>query len=164
MRTDTEFQDTCNKTITYGKIYAVETAHLSGNLPVCFYDTNSADSLTLYKDDTGVASNKITIGARADDTYPAASAASPNKVSVPTTLSMSDTNPILKPFFILDNNGGSNEASFRLTLLPAPITMTVKLDGGGSDLFSSWYPNVNDGGFEYSLSPNRYLDFTCNNS
>ena len=130
-------------------------------MPLCFYDADTNNTLTLYKDDSSISTNKIT-GSNSDGTYPAATAAAPNKVNVSYTFPQTFNTEQRKDFFILDNNSGQAGSSFRLTLLPATIGMTVSTSTAGTS-YSSGGTNISSSysSSYYQLKYNQQLNFSC---
>ena len=123
-------------------------------MPLCFYDADTNNTLTLKEDnsDTGNVIN----------TYSAATAATPNKVNVNYTFPQTFNTEQRKDFFILDNNSGQAGSSFCLTLLPATIGMTVSTSTAGTS-YSSGGTNISSSysSSYYQLKYNQQLNFSC---
>ena len=136
-------------------------------MPLCFYDADTNNTLTLYKDDSSISTNKIT-GSNSDGTYPAATAAAPNKVNVSYTFPQTFNTEQRKDFFILDNNSGQAGSSFRLTLLPATIGMTVSTSTAGYNynavgtaITGSYNDTILPYIGPYQLKYGEQLNFSC---
>ena len=150
---------TCTWTSTTTTEYVVSSADLSGSLPLCFYDNNNTDRLTLWKDFANEDNNKIcfsnttaisgvwdyvgtssaansncTTNRAASSTFPAGSSVAPNKINFPLVESdFTKTNGVWnknQTFWIKDPTSNEKEAYYDLTLRPATITMTSNISGG----------------------------------